>query len=252
LDWLITINLFIDYENQVYFILETNIFQNNFASDNGGCIYILNLNSSGQIVLLNNVFISNGILFVKIDNMSLGSIVYLENPSNLSIQDSTFFNNSGIVGTCIYYSESNQNYSFILQKNIFSYNNALLVAGVIYFAQLDQNVNSEIQQNNKFMNNKAGYGDNLSSAPFRIKNNDNLKNFDSPNFKNQITMIPGITALNFSFSIVDFFNQTIINMMGSYCIIRLKNVVDFSDIDLQSTISFEGFSTADVINGFSL
>jgi len=184
--------------------------------------------------------------------MSLGSVIYLENPSNISIENSNFFNNSGILGTCIYYSESYPDYSLILQRNVFNNNIALIAAGGIYFAQLDKNINIDIQKNNKFLNNKACYGQDFSSPPFRMKINQNLPKFGSQNFNHLTTMIPGMTTLNFSFSVFDFYNQKIMNLtFGSLCFVTLKNFKDFSDIDqIHSTISLEGFSTVNFINGF--
>jgi len=242
--------IYLDNQN-VYFIIQNNIFQNNFANENGGCIFISNLNSTGQITLLGNFFISNGISFdIKNNNISLGSIIYLENPSNIFIENSNFFNNSGILGTCIYYSESYQDYSIILQRNIFNNNMALIAAAGIYYAQLDKNIDSDIQKNNKFWNNKAGYGQDFSSPPFRM--NQNLNKFGSQNFNHLTTIIPGITSLNFSLSVLDFYNQKIMNLTyGSLCFVAIKNFKDFSDIDqIHSTISLEGFSTVNFINGF--
>ena len=182
----------------------------------------------------------------------MGSIIYLENPSNISIENSNFFNNSGILGTCIYYYESYQNYSLILQRNIFNNNIALIAAAGIYSAQLNKNIDSDIQKNNKFWNNKAGYGQDFSSPPFRMKINQNLNKFGSQNFNPLTTMIPGITSLNFSISVLDFYNQKIMNLTSSsLCFVTLKNYKDFTDIDqIHSTISLEGFSTENFINGF--
>jgi len=66
------------------------------------------------------------------------------------------------------------------------------------------------------------------------------------------TIIPGMTTLNFSFSVLDFYNQKIMNLtFGSSCVVILKNFKDFSDIDqINSTISLDGFSTVNFINGF--
>ena len=233
----------LDGQKDAYFIVENNIFQNNSADDNGVCIFLSNLNSSGQIFLLNNSFISNEISF---QTNSLGSIIYLENPSTISIENYTFFNNSGIIGTCIYYLESNNVYSFILQGNIFDNNKALITGGGIYFAQIDENINNDILSYNNFLNNQAYYDNetnDISSPPFRMKLNESLTN--------QIVVIPGITSLNFSLKILDFYNQTIMNLtFGSYCIVRLKNYPIFSDIEINSTISLDGFSTENVLNGF--
>ena len=128
---------------------------------------------------------------------------------------------------------------------------ALIAAGGIYYAQLDKNINSDIQKNNKFLNNKAGYGPDLSSPPFRMKINQNLNKFGSNNFNHLTKMIPGMTTLNFSFSVLDFYNQKIMNLtFGSSCFLSLKSFKDFSDIEqIHSTISLDGFSTVNFING---
>ena len=245
---------YLDTQNNVYFIIQNNIFKNNFANENGGCVFISNLNSTGQIILLNNFFISNGISFDIKNNNTLGSIIYLENPSNISIENSNFFNNSGILGTCIYYYESVKDYSLILQKNTFNNNSALIAAGGIFFAQFDENINNDIQKTNKFLNNKASYGEDFSSPPFRMKFNENLNKFGSQNFNHRIIMIPGITTLNFSLSVLDFYNQKIMNLTsGSLCFITLKNFKDYSDIDeIHSTFALDGFSTVNFLNGFTI
>ena len=131
---------------------------------------------------------------------------------------------------------------------------ALIAAGGIYYAQLDKNINNDIQKNNKFLNNKAGYGENLSSPPFRMKINQNLAKYGSNNVNHLTKMIPGMTAMNFSFSVLDFYNQKILNLtFGSSCFVILKNFKDFSDIDqINSTISLDGFSTVNFLNGFTI
>ena len=184
----------------------------------------------------------------------MGSIIYLENTSNISIENSSFFNNSGIIGTCIYYYESYKDYSLILQKNTFKNNSALISAGGIYFAQFDKSLNIDILKDNSFMKNKAAYGEDFSSPPFRMKFNENLNKFGSQNFNHRIIMIPGITAVNFSLSVLDFYNQKIMNLpFGSLCFVTLKNFKDFSDIDeIHSAIELDGFSTVNFLNGFTI
>ena len=93
---------------------------------------------------------------------------------------------------------------------------------------------------------------NLSSPPFRMKINQNLNKFGSNNVNHLTKIIPGMTNLNFSFSVLDFYNQKIMNLtFGSSCFVTLKNFNDFSDIDqIDSKISLDGFSTVNFINGF--
>ena len=104
------------------------------------------------------------------------------------------------------------------------------------------------------MKNKAGYGQDFSSPPFRMKINQNLNKFESQNFNHRTIMIPGITSLNFSLNVLDFFNQKIMNLtLGSLCFVTLKNFKDFSDIDdIHSTIVLDGFSTVNFLNGFTI
>ena len=77
---------------------------------------------------------------------------------------------------------------------------------------------------------------NLSSPPFRMKINQNLAKYGSNNVNHLTKMIPGMTAMNFSFSVLDYYNQQIMNLtFGLYVLL---------------TISLVGFSKVNFINGF--
>ena len=54
------------------------------------------------MIIANNSFLSNSI---KPNIYNLGSIINLNDPGNVSLLNSLFEQNSGIMGTCIYYSE---------------------------------------------------------------------------------------------------------------------------------------------------
>ena len=77
-----------------------NVFSGNFASENGLAFQIFNC--SGVILIKNNKFLNN---YVWSTTQPLGSTIALNNPGDISIINSIFENNSGIFGTCIYYSE---------------------------------------------------------------------------------------------------------------------------------------------------
>ena len=82
-------------------IIQFSTFEKNFASINGLAIYILIAN--GNIHFETNNFFDNSI---QNNIQSLGSVLYLDNPGNISITNCIFSKNIGIIGTCIYYSET--------------------------------------------------------------------------------------------------------------------------------------------------
>ena len=75
------------------------------ASQNGFAIYIMG--SLKTVKIQNNVFSSNS---MASQNQIDGSVIYLENPGNISIFDCHFENNLGISGTCLSYSEKSKFY----------------------------------------------------------------------------------------------------------------------------------------------
>ena len=60
---------------------------------------------SGNIDILNTNFTSNS-LIQNYSNDAVGSTLYLDNPGNITIFSCLFFNNTGILGSSIYYSET--------------------------------------------------------------------------------------------------------------------------------------------------
>ena len=75
------------------------------ASQNGFAIYIMG--SLKTVKVQNNVFSNNSMVS---QNQIEGSVIYLENPGNISIFDCLFENNLGISGTCLSYSEISKFY----------------------------------------------------------------------------------------------------------------------------------------------
>ena len=81
-------------------------FYQNAAWENGAALFI---GGSLKIIIENCNFTSNTI---QPNSQNLGSVIFLNNPGNLSIINSIFKNNVGILGTCIYYSETNKKILF--------------------------------------------------------------------------------------------------------------------------------------------
>ena len=82
--------------------MESNLFFRNNAFFNGAALYILN--SSSTIIINNNSFSENSVI-----QSTFGSILNLKNPGNLTISNSTFNSNQGVLGTAIYYDEESKN-----------------------------------------------------------------------------------------------------------------------------------------------
>ena len=80
-------------------------FSQNYASQNGFAIYILN--SITVITIQNNIFSNN---FYANATQIDGSVIVLENAGNVSIIDSHFEDNFGTFGTCLTYSETSKKY----------------------------------------------------------------------------------------------------------------------------------------------
>ena len=80
-------------------------------------------------------------------SQTMGSIFYLENPGNITIVNSFFYNNTGIFGSAIYYSELRNNLNILtltknlqgdgyfnnISNNIFEQNLASFGGGVVHF-----------------------------------------------------------------------------------------------------------------------
>ena len=134
------------------FELNSNIFSQNTATENGGCLYLSQTSSSGIISIINDSFINN---VINNSMSSVGSIILLSDPANISIENSYFLNNIGILGTCIYYGESRRYFMLNLKNNIFENNKARLGAGGLF---IQDNYDKILPyENNQFMGNSAGF-----------------------------------------------------------------------------------------------
>lgn len=205
------------------------------------------MNSSGSILLFNNFFISNKNTG-DISEIYPGSTVYFDSASNVSVDRSTFINNIGNIGACIYYLETQRNFFLVLKSNIFQFNQAQISGGAIYYSQIDENIIETPYDSNQFINNTAGaYGDNLASPPMKLKFIENISNLTIKE-NNVINLIPGITQFNIVVNITDFYNQTISNLNSGFeCFLLLKNWTNeenqyiesnFTGISIQGSTSF--------------
>ena len=83
--------------------LISNKFSQNSARENGLVLYISNC--AGSLNIQSNSFVNNR-YSILISTQNSGSVMYLSNPGNVSINFSNFENNYANFGTCIYYSEN--------------------------------------------------------------------------------------------------------------------------------------------------
>ena len=81
-------------------ILRSTFFYQNVAGENGAALFI---SGSSAIIIEKCNFFDN---LINQNVQNLGSVLYLNNPGNISILYSDFERNEGILGTCIYYSET--------------------------------------------------------------------------------------------------------------------------------------------------
>ena len=100
----------------------------------GGCFYISNINSKGIIKISFNQFLNNKAVE---NNIGIGSIINLNDPGSIFIENSLFQNNCGFLGTCIYYSESRDDYLIVLNNNKFISNNAKFGTLLYFFWHID-------------------------------------------------------------------------------------------------------------------
>lgn len=78
-------------------------FNENVAWDNGAALFI----REALVITIENCRFNNNAIEKK-EKDDLGSILFLNNPGNLTISFSNFEGNEGIIGTCIYYSETSK------------------------------------------------------------------------------------------------------------------------------------------------
>ena len=228
------------------FILN-NTFRENFAFISGAGLYVSNSKCLGEIVLRNNIFYSNWIHADKA--ASIGSIIHLSNPGMISIQDSFFRNNSGILGTCIYYSEATSSMIQIL-GNVFKNNNATLGGSAIYLMNHYDRIN--IVQFNSFIDNKAYYANDFTTPPIRLqlnsKNKDNTLLKKNGKLQRFLNVIPGISILSLKFEAIDFFGEKIRDLPGA----SLSSNLFSYNKKINSIDSNDGKDSISMIDGYLL
>lgn len=204
--------------------------------------------NSGIISILNCNFSLNKVLETETNSLIKGSALYLEDPGNLSIRNSTFFENKGILGGCIYYSESNENQTMELTKNAFLNNQAKLAGGAIYMNTHYETINPFF--NNTFLNNLALFGNDLSSPPFKM-----IMSYDGKILFQKLTksyiyksIVPGISSIALNFKIMDYYQQEMISLDEGYSLLYLKDSKNLSRI-YDNSIKIDGITSASIING---
>lgn len=91
--------LYYEETDEKTLILESTIFYLNIAYENGAALFV---SISTYIIIANCSIIEN---LIQKNQTIMGSVIFLNNPGNISITFSNFQSNKGIMGTCIYYSE---------------------------------------------------------------------------------------------------------------------------------------------------
>ena len=221
-----------------------NSFTMNQATENGAALYISNNNSFSQIVIASNNFVENQIIPNNDDSEMMGSIIYLQDPGLIKIINSSFVENLGIMGTCIYYSESISEVFFRLEGNYFEKNMAKYGGAAIYF---ENNFEKFLPlQANTFFGNIALFAKDVTTSPFRM--NLLYQKYDSQtnNKLLQLNVIPGITEIDLYFTLLDYYNQKIssINIGSSNAKIR-----SFSNFSKKLDLEILGKATVAVSNG---
>ena len=210
---------------------------NNDFIQNGGAIKAINS-------FPDNILMINQSKFCNISAKNMGGVLYLVNQT-FSIENSIFITNTARVGGVIYIFPLFSDSFLIIKSNVFEENQALLVGGAVYLYQYNKYIYNDLLTENIFLKNKAKYSENFSSPPFRIeiRNQTFSKN-------QQINQIPGISSWNFIVNVLDLFsNKTMSFLNDCYCVIKLKHLNNFSDIDSLSPISLVGSNIADLKDG---
>lgn len=221
-------------------------FKSNYAFKNAPAIYI-KLNS-GIISIFNCNFSLNQVLETENNLLDQGSLLYLVDPGDITIQDSNFSENTGILGGCIYYSETNENRLIELNGNIFINNKAKLAGGAIYMEKHYQRIDPFF--NNTFRNNLGLFGNDVSSPPFKM-----IMSYDGKILFQKLTksylyknIVPGISSINLNFIIVDYYEQEIISLDQGYSLLYVKDSKNLTRIN-DSSIKIDGITSASIING---
>ena len=238
-----------DLANQIlnYLNIFYNAFISNQAYETGSAIYMSNQMSIANVSIFKCIF-QNNIILTK---MALfGSTIHLEDPGNITINDTKFIQNKGVLGACIYFAESSKDdCSMQLSNNLFIENRATLGGGVLY---LKNTFESFFEISNMYQGNfgEYGYGNNIATNPVRIKwskiKNEKVKN--NLNTEN-IRIIPGISDISFEFKLVDYFGNHINYYNGATANIAIrKDNKTFSE-KYDSSLKLIGKSTIPIING---
>ena len=223
-------------------IIKENYFVSNVGTLDGASIFISNANSETNIQISNNIFENNLIDYIEKNGLH-GSTIYLINPGSINITNSIFQNNSGIIGACLYYSETNSLKILNLTGNSFIKNFARYGAAV-YLANKFNEIN--IFDTNLFFHNYAIYGTNdTGSPPFRLKlcKSQNCDKFYQKSLSS-FSMIPGISNITLNFEIVDYYGQAINYYNGSYALLELEDTSHLSKL-----VTVEGINYVIIING---
>ena len=222
----------------------------NSASENAAAIYISNSNSIQIIKLTSNTYSYNFINSPQQNKKQvLGSVIYLIDPGSIFIENSIFQHNIGILGTCIYYSETGKKV-IQLVSNTFKYNIAKYGAAAIYLYNNFQNINLK-KTNNSFIGNLAYYANDFSTEPYNLRFINPIKyKISKSNSQYTLKITPGITSLNLTFEILDYYGQTIKFLNGSYSLLELRNN-DFSN-SIDSSINIQGVTSSTILNGLDI
>ena len=168
------------------------------------------------------------------------SVIHLNNPANIKIENCNFISNNGLIGSSIYYSE-NFPYQYMRLFNNNFINNFALYGGAGLYIE-NNFYNFFPNKNNFFIGNKAYYGNDFITSPFRLK----LMN-KKTNENNKI--IPGISQISLDFSIIDYYNNTLfVNTTSSIKIMKVKNKF-FSEINDSLNLKIDGKTSVVVVNG---
>ena len=192
-----------------------------------------------------NVFLEN---WINDPYSNTGSIISLFDPANISIEGSYFVNNFGVLGTCIYYEETNRNSNFYLRNNIFKSNQARVAGAGLFLQDNFDKIFPKID--NVFSGNIADFCEDYCSKAFRLKMLSNPKKnpFFIDHIQTSLNVTPGITNINFTFQIMDYFGQSMRGYNGSFVILSLQNYKDFSN-RFDSSFGIDGVITTTVLNG---
>lgn len=212
-------NHFQDFKTNNSIYLINCVFISNKAFENGAAVCIFNNNSKSLVVIQTNFFIKNTI---NLNSQKFGSTLYLLEPGDIIIENSTFQNNEGFLGASIFYSETRPDFVFYLKKNVFFDNFADLGGAGIYFQNKFDKISPS--KNNLYYQNKAPYGSDYTTRPirFQLLNSQILKRTIGSKIKNKIYVVPGKTEINLIFQFLDYYGEKITSINQTSAQIELK------------------------------